>query len=289
MEGLNATAGRDAPEARSPELNAEEVRYMRGEAELVPPSVMITTSKYLNSPNYRDAFVQACLRRQGHDVPSTYLVPNMIRAMADVTDRAEVQQLIDAEKAKNPEFAGWLAARPDCRYRLDNLRNCADGTLGAAVRAFIERSGLDMEFMYKEPAADDSAFISKRQMAVHDTCHLVTGFNPNIVGEVALQFACIGAISRYFSPALAQHINSTNAYSSVAHYTRISLHYPEVMPTLLEGMHLGTAMGLRLEKPLFMYDWLDFLDRSLEDLASELGIARGPGAAWDWTDAAASG
>jgi ubiquinone biosynthesis protein Coq4 len=285
MDGTNTLA---AP-ARSPELNVEEARYMCGDVEPAKSSVLISNSKYLNNPYYRDVFAQACLRRQGGDLPSTYLVPAMIKAMAEVTDRREIQGLIDAEKAQNPAFAAWLASRPDCRYSRDDVRACAPGTLAAAIRGFIEASGLNMEFMYKEDASDDIAFLSKRQMAVHDICHLVTGFNPNIVGEVALQLACIGAISRYFSPALAQHINATNAFSSTSHYTRISLHYHAVMPTLLEGMALGATMGLALKLPLFMYDWGAYLDWRLEDIAADMGIVRGPTTAWDWTDEAATG
>ncbi len=262
---------------------------MCGDVEPVAPSVLISNSKFLNNPYYRDAFAQACLRRQGRDVPSTYLVPAMIKAMADVTDRSEVQRLIDEEKIKNPEFATWLAARPDCRYRVEDVKDCAEDTLGAAIRAFLERSGLQMEFMYKEDAVDDIAFIAKRQMAVHDICHLITGFDPNVVGEVALQLACMGAISRYFSPALAQHINATNAFSCIAHTTRITLHYHAVLPTLLEGFKLGSEMGLALQRPLFMFDPEPYLNWKLDAVAADLGAIRGPGAAWAWTDEAATG
>ncbi|RYG26332.1 MAG: hypothetical protein EON93_21540, partial [Burkholderiales bacterium] len=49
-----------------------EAAYMRGEKRPVPTSVPHTSSKYLNSPLFRDAFTTMALRRVGDDVAVTY-------------------------------------------------------------------------------------------------------------------------------------------------------------------------------------------------------------------------
>jgi ubiquinone biosynthesis protein COQ4 len=288
-EPANDAAASAQPPPRTRALNETETRYMQGDVEPVTSSVLTSNSKYLNNPYYRDAFMQASLRRHGHDLPQTYLIPMMARALAEVTDTAEYQRLLDAEKLINPEFGAWLARRPSNVYRPDQLAGYAAGALGAEIRAFLLESGMDMEFMYRDEPADDVQFMAKRQMGIHDICHIVTGFGPNNAGETGLQYTHLGVITRYFTPALAQYVNASNIWTSASSLKRTSLHYPVVMPALLEAMRQGITAGQGLKKPLMMVDWDVYLDWTLDDIAADLGFVRGPGAAWDWTTEAAMG
>src|SRR5882672_4610741 len=79
-------------------LDDAESRYMQGTREPVTSSVLISNSKYLNNPYYREAFAQQALRRHGHDLPPTYMVPLMIKAIGEVTDHAEFARLVAEEK-----------------------------------------------------------------------------------------------------------------------------------------------------------------------------------------------
>jgi hypothetical protein len=81
-------------------FNEQETRYMTGGREPVTSSVLISNSKYLNNPLYRDVFAQMALRRQGSDVPTTYLVPTMVRAIREVTNVPEFLALIAAVRQK---------------------------------------------------------------------------------------------------------------------------------------------------------------------------------------------
>ena len=94
---------------RKRQMTEQEARYMQGWAEPATSSVLISNSKYLNSPYYRDYYAQHALRRNGGDLPSTYTIPLMVRALGDVTDMREVARDLEAEKAKRPAFAAWLA------------------------------------------------------------------------------------------------------------------------------------------------------------------------------------
>src|SRR5476651_925456 len=67
-------------------FNKEEAAYMQGAAEPVTSSVLISNSKFLNSPLFREAFMQAALRRYGYDLAATYTIPHMARGIADVLD-----------------------------------------------------------------------------------------------------------------------------------------------------------------------------------------------------------
>jgi len=278
----------EAPVTR-PAINDDEARYMQGDAEPVTSSILISNSKYLNNPYYRDAYAQHALRRHGHDLPPTYTIPTMVRAIAEVTDYPEAMQLIAAEKAKNPEFAKWVDARRFTSYRAEEMGHHAPGTLGATICAFMAK-GYEIEFMKKgQQPANDFEYILKRRTALHDLEHMVTGYGPNSAGEMALSMANVTSMSRYFSPDLAQFMNAHNVWVSSSSYKRISLHYPAALPITLEAMQRGIELGRALKKPLLMYDWEDYLDWQLEDIAAEIGFVRGPGDEWEWTIAAATG
>jgi ubiquinone biosynthesis protein COQ4 len=271
-------------------LNDMESRYMQGDREPVTSSVLISSSKYLNNPYYRDAFMQQALRRVGHDLPPTYMVPLMIKAISETGDMAETMRALALEKAKNAEFAAWLDARQLTRYRAEDLQGYAEGTLGAEIRAFLQIPGMEMEFVDKgaEPR-NDLEYLLKRRGLSHDIEHMVTGFGPNTAGEQALALANISVNSRYFSPTLAHFLSHGNIFVSAGGYMRTATHYHNVLPTYLDAMQKGIAAGLVLKKPLFMTVWEDYLDWQLEDIAADLGIARGPGDEWTWTTEAAMG
>jgi ubiquinone biosynthesis protein COQ4 len=271
-----------------PTMSAIEARYMQGEREPATSSVLTSNSKYLNNPYYRDAFVQQCLRRHGPDLPPTYMVPLMMRAISEVTDRAEAARLIAEEKVKNPAFGAWIDNRQRSIFRPEEVRDSRPGTLGAAIRDFMA-AGYNMEFIKQREAPSDIDYLRQTRAAFHDIEHLVTGFAANTAGEQALSLCNITTFSRYFTPALAQYLSHANSWVSAGGYMRTSLHYHQVLPTYLEAMQLGIAAGLVLKRPLFMESWGDYLDWSLEDIAKHIGFVRGPGDAWAWTTEAASG
>jgi ubiquinone biosynthesis protein COQ4 len=284
----------DAPlgqlDPRKRRMTESEARYMQGDAEPATSSVLISNSRYLNNPYYREAFAQHALRRHGHDLPPTYTIPTMVKALSEVTDMREVARDLEAEKAQNPEFAAWLAARRYTTYDPAEMSHHAAGTLGAAIRDFLTASGMEMEFIHKgEAARTDLEYMAKRRVALHDIEHIVTGFGPNPAGEQALAICNVAAAARYFSPAFAQFVNAPNVWVSSSGYKRVSLHYPAALPAYMEAMQLGIAAGRALAKPLFMHSWEDDLDVQLDDIAARLGFVRGPGPAWDWTQAAATG
>jgi ubiquinone biosynthesis protein Coq4 len=284
-EGPAGTAAR--PTGRV--LDEAEARYMQGAKEPVTSSVLISNSKYLNNPYYRDAFAQSALRRVGNDLPFTYMIPAMVKAITEVSDHAEFFRLIAEEKLKNPDFAAWVDARRYTTYRADDLRSYADGTLGAAIRVFLEQSGMDMEFMKPKEITSDLQYTVQRRAAVHDIEHIVTGFGPNPAGEEALALMNIVATARYLTPALAQYFSHANCFTSISGYSRVTHHYHGALPTFMDAMQKGIAAGLALKRPMFLEEWESYLDWQLDDLAAHLGFERGPGPEWDWTSQAAMG
>jgi len=274
-----------APVRKRGGMTAEEAAYMRGDRAPVAGSIPMSTSKYLNSPLFVHAFSQKALRRMGDDVATTYDIPDMSRAIDDVTDYAEWAALVEAEKRINPDFAAWLEERRTTRYNPHAMGDYAAGTLGATIRDFMLSSGYDMEFIDKgmKPASD-LEYLMKRAGECHDIHHMVSGFGPNIAGEHALIMMNVTANAHYFSPELAGYISRSQYYLSAANYMRCSLHYSAGMPRLLEATQLGIEAGRSLRRPLIVTNWENYLDWQIDDIATELGFTRGPGDAWQADD-----
>lgn len=270
--------------------NADEALYMQGKGHLAEPSLINTNSKFLNNPYFRDAYVQVALRRNGPDVPSTYIIPLAGRAIGEVTDYAEFQYLIDLEKERNAEFAGWLEHRCYTAFTREGLSAHVPGTLGHAIHELLGISGIEMELQMKGVApANDIDYISKRRGTVHDIEHIVTGFNANACGELALIWQNITANAAYFSPPLAHHINAGLTFLATATLQQYSLHYPAVFPTAMEAVRQGITMGQAIRRPLLLEPWEEMLDLPIDEIAHRLGINRGPGETWNWTCAATTG
>lgn len=264
-----------------PELNASQTRYMRGDREPVAGSVPVSTSKYLNSPLFVHAFAQRSLRRYGHDVATTYDVPDMARGIADVADHAEAQAAIDLEKSTNPAFKAWIEERRMTTYDPAQIAGAAEGTLGAALYDFMVRSGLDIDFLNGEtPPADEVEYVRARSAASHDIQHIVTGFDPDPAGEQALTMMNVACNAAAFNPALAQFISMPQIFVSAAAYSRTCLNYHAGLPMILEAMELGIRAGKAIKRPLVMVEWEKYLDWRLEAIAEDLGFVRGPGPAW---------
>jgi ubiquinone biosynthesis protein Coq4 len=262
-------------------FSERETQYMKGPIEPVTSSVLISNSKYLNSPLYREAWTQMSLRRFGPDLPPTYDVPAMSRGLKDVTDFTEFYRLIEIEKLKNPGFAAWLAARRYTSYGSIDLSGHAEGTLGAAIRAFLAKPGFEMEFMNKDvEPTNDIEYLLKRIGSTHDIDHMVSGFGPNLAGEQALSIMNSVCTFRFLSPELARLVAHANCFVTAASLQRASLHYPAGMELLYEATRRGIAAGQSIRTALFMVTWEDYLDWQLDDIAADLRFERGPGDAW---------
>jgi len=270
-------------------MSKVQQQYFQGTELPATSSVLISNSRYLNNPYFREAFATQSLRRHGPDLPPTYMVPVMSRAIDEVTDYKRITELLAQEKKKFPEFGEWIDRRHFFRLGRDELAKYPQGTLGAEVHAFMGLEGVDMQLGRTPPTAetDFEYFLVGRH--VHDIEHMVTGFGPNTAGENALAMANVVATSRFLTPELANFANMSFVWITSTGYARTALHYHHALPVYLEAMQQGIAAGHALKQPLFMVQWEDYLDWTVEDIATDLGITRGPGEAWDWTTEATTG
>ena len=124
------------------------------------------------------------------DLPQVF---NLIEALSSTRHterlRAEFQKTETGQRIlrDRPDIVGILADR-------DRLRAMADGSLGRAYLAFVERENIsaqgirDASEVDRRLEAEDAEleFISDRLRDTHDLWHAATGYQGDVLGEVGL-------------------------------------------------------------------------------------------------------
>src|SRR5262245_17337405 len=246
-------------------MKQSEVDYLKGGvSSRTSGSLLLSSSKYLNSARLRDVLVQEALRRNGRELPLAYLVPDAMQAFEELKDHELIGRLLAAEKARKPDFAAWLDARFVSRFTVSDLGRFAPGTLGAKVRQFMTESGYAIDFLFLDEPANDYEYLQKRLAQNHDIEHMVSGFGTDPCGEHALMTCNATTWLRYFGAEFAGELCRFNVYLTMVGTIRAAMHYPKTLPVFLEALRYGNEMGTALRRPLFLVRWEDYFDRTID-------------------------
>jgi ubiquinone biosynthesis protein Coq4 len=276
-----------AGDMAKPDYQEQDRAYMEGPARALTEfgSVLLTSSKYLNSAALRDIYAQEGLRIDGPDVSATAEVAKAVKAFAALTDMEEVNAALEAEKAVNPVFKAWLETRALSDFTDAELRDCPEGSLGRVLRDYLIRTGFDLNHSRRELAAvDDYSFILKQRSMGHDLEHIVTGFEPNPIAEYA-QIACnLASLHKFFTPAFAAEMTGMFGFIFSTAAMKVSLHYPQCMGAFMDAARWGAEMGGTMTRPLLVTDWRGCLKWSLDDVRADFNIRDvPPPGLWNWS------
>lgn len=174
---------------------------------------------------------------------------NAGRALPRMLDRIE----------NDPEVRRLLAERPaiDTRHvDFDALAALPDGTLGREYVRFMRDNGIDPD-VFPTPKVGDPrvSYVMQRIRQTHDLWHVLTGYTPDLGGEIVLQaftFAQLGAPSAFMIALLG----------AVRHGYKV--------PSLLPKMRDAYRRGKKTRKLAAFY-WEDHWADSLVDLRARLG------------------
>jgi ubiquinone biosynthesis protein COQ4 len=263
----------------------DDVEYMRGGCRVESASsILRSTSKYLNSPLFREFFCNEALRLSGPDMLTTSLVPDFYAASDPLLDRQGIAGWIQEDAARLPEFRVWLDARRTGNITPEQVRESPPNTLGRGVKILFD-AGFKLYFGRLGEAEDDFDYIHQRRSQTHDLEHIVTGCPTSLLGEIVLSVANIVGAFRYFQPQLARDLVLVQNYLLSARIMRVTLHYPQALLMTLEAIERGKKLGESLRRPFFLEPVEDWLDRPLPEIRSYLGIPDpNYGEDWNWSE-----
>lgn len=266
-------------------MDREESAYLKAGVKPLSTrsSVLVSSSKYLNSPALRDVVAQEMLRKVGSDLPPAYFIPEMGAAFEEVADPGHTLALFQQERDRNPVFAAWLDEGFISDFSPGRLREHQPGTLGERVYRFVVDSGLDIDFMFKGTPANDHQYWLKRFIQSHDIQHMITGFDVSPLGEYALIMLNSTNYYDHFRPALAAELSQQTTLQVASGWMRATLHYPETLPLFWEAIDRARRMARALPRPLFYERWEDYWDMGIPAIREHLGITEAPqDGEWDW-------
>ena len=260
-------------------VGAGEREYFNGRIQQIgtESSVLVSSSKYLNHPELRSLMAQEMLRRNGPDMPNTAYIPEVAQIFMQLEDFGRIMALFEEEKARLPRFREWLEKRSLADFKKDEVKDCAPGTLGAALYDFMVNSGYELDIFYREiQVVNDLTYYLRQTALTHDIEHIVSGFGPNHGGEVALINANMHAKARYFHPELSAFFNRVQIYLKAKTIMKDGLHYAEALVLNLEAEYQGAVQGRNWNYPLMVADWRGMVDWQIADIREELGITPVP-------------
>lgn len=260
-------------------VGAGEREYFNGAIRAVETesSVLVSSSKYLNHQELRHLVTQEMLRRNGPDLPNTAYIPEVAQILMMLEDFPRILALFEEEKARLPKFKEWCDKRALADFKKDEVKDCAPGTLGAALYDFMVNSGYELDIFYREiQVVNDLTFYLRQTALTHDIDHIVSGFGPNHGGEIALLTANLHSKALYFHPELAAFFSRVATYLKAKTVMKDGLHYPEAWALHLEAEYRGAVQARNWKYPMMLADWRAMVDWQIADIREELGVTPVP-------------
>lgn len=224
--------------------------YLNGRRKLrTESSVPISSSRWLNDARVREWISTESLRRNGHDYPLLYGLPNLMQAVDEVADVAEVERLVARERETNAAFDAWLSDGFVSTYSREDLRAYPQGSVGNRLFAYMEEYDLSPELnsrILENPEwrpANTLDFWNLRMGQTHDCYHILGEVGFGSVAEYFITGVVTGNAFRHLSAELAGALMTVNTLIMFPWMTRTMLHYPGAWPTLWRNLQYGYEIG----------------------------------------------
>lgn len=175
-----------------------------------------------------------------------------------------------ARLASTPEGRSLLDTKPSMLPLLcdrDWLRTLPDGSLGRAYLAFVDAEGITadglVEASKRERANenDELDWIRNWLRDTHDLWHTVLGYQGDLIGEAALL-----AFTHANTKNIGVGVIAAMAWFKLGRVTDASVY---ARRTVAEGRLLAKRAAWFIAVP-----WHEWLERPLDDVRRDLGIAR---------------
>lgn len=220
-------------------------------------------NKVLNQPlqvfkqlNFVKAFM--ALSENPND---TVRVFNLEQAMNEVAG-PDVDRLFLESFQRTPGLQRMLEQRYLApKYDIEDFKDYAPGTLGYGYYRHMHDHGFTPDFFPEIKPVDDVSYARLRMRQTHDIWHVVTGYGPDLWGELALQGFLTG---QYPGPLSALIISTGLVHTS----TQFPEQLGEFFDYMIEGYQRGKAA-----KSFWEVKWEEMWERSLDEIRAELNVS----------------
>ncbi len=254
----------------------EEIPYlMRGILPVATESsLLVSSSRYLNSSKLRDWVATHMLRRSGKDRPTTAEAYELHLILREVQDWNAIEEMFKEERKHNAALDAWFEERFMSTFTAQDLAHLPENTVGGIFYKEVVSKGYNIQIV-PAPAAPpvrDVDYFLMRAGQTHDFEHLIGGGGLDFLGELVPYYMRLTNLHKFLSPQLAGELCVGSLFGSIRIVMRAGLHYPQVWPTILETMERGMQVG-RSSSPIFMVKYEDVFHLTLPEARLKLGVS----------------
>ncbi len=235
-------------------------------------SILISSSKYLNDPRLREWVAKIALKKNGADYPPAAEMYELINILGDLRDHDRIETLITEERKTNPAFDSWLEEGFCSEYEIDDLKDCAPGTVGGIYYEAATQGSYEVQIVPNFKPQNQWQFYSLRAGQTHDYEHILTGAGFNYIGELLPYWFRLATIDTHIqNKELAGEMNVMGILGTTRYLIRTVLHYPETWGAALKCIEQGISIG-RNSDPFWMAKIEDVWNVPLKEAREQLGV-----------------
>ncbi|MCA8969148.1 MAG: hypothetical protein KDC95_05170 [Planctomycetes bacterium] len=150
----------------------------------------------------------------------------------------------------------YLREVPD----VDQLASLRPGTLGHCYALHLRAHGFDPDYYRKVDVESDRDYYAMRVRQTHDIWHVVTGFDPSAIGELALKSVEIAQLRRPMAAVIV-----------AGGILRYLVKDPHDLQAMLEAVDRGFRIGSEAQ-PLLAEKWEEQWDEPLDSIRTRLNV-----------------
>jgi ubiquinone biosynthesis protein COQ4 len=254
------------------------VYYLNGRRQIrTDSSVLISSSPWLNDPRIREWVATESLRRNGHDYPLLFGLPQLVRGLDEGRDVERVEALIQEERKRNPKLDAWFEERFISTYTLADLGRNPAGSIGRLLFEHMDGRGLAPELDPRRMENPnwapklDIEYYNLRTAQTHDFDHILGEVGFDVVAEIFPTGLRTGNMYAHVTPELAGELLANNTIIMFPWFMRTMLHYPAAWPTMFRNLRHGHDVGEQSDL-LFTTKFEDIMHLSPAEARDAIGM-----------------
>lgn len=235
-------------------------------------SVLVSSSKYLNHPRLREWIAFIALKKNGPDFPPAAEMHQLLSFIDELRDFDHIEHMITEERKVNPAFDKWFSDWWISNYTIEDLKDCAPGTVGGIYYDITTKGNYDIQIVPDYKPKTQWQFYSLRSGQTHDYEHILTGGGFNYMGELVPYWFRLATIHTHIqNKELAGEMSVLSILGTMRYVIRTMLHYPQIWETALTCIEQGIRVG-RASDPFWMAKMEDVWHLPLEEARKKLGV-----------------